>query len=126
MPVNEPFGWICIMLGFIAGAIIGTGFHRENFLGGYTSLRRRMIRLGHIALIALGFLNILFAYSTTFHDYLNQWQTTASWALIIGTIAMPACCFLTAWKQSFRHLFFIPVLSLIVGVLSILLGVFFL
>jgi len=124
MPVNEPFGWICIMLGFITGAGIGTGFHRDNFLGGYASLRRRMIRLGHIALIALGFLNILFAYSTTFHDYLNQWQTTASSALIIGTIAMPACCFLTAWKPSFRHLFFIPVLSLIVGVFSIFMGVF--
>ncbi len=39
--------------------MIGLGFHREEFLGGYGSFRRRLLRLGHIALAALGSLNVL-------------------------------------------------------------------
>jgi len=123
--INEPFGWICILTGFLAGAALGLGYHKPDFLGGYDSFRRRLLRLGHIALIALGGMNILFAFSTTQHDYLNHYQHTASIALIIGAIAMPTCCFLTAWKQPFRNLFFIPVLSLMTAVIAILLGAFF-
>ncbi len=72
MIINEPFGWVCILVGFFAGAGLGLKFYQPDFLGGYGSLARRMLRLGHIALIALGALNILFAFSTYQHDYLDQ------------------------------------------------------
>jgi hypothetical protein len=35
---------------------------------------------------------------------------------------MPLNCFLAAWKESFRHLFPIPVLAVISGILPILIG----
>src|SRR4051794_35973183 len=62
-PLNWSFGWVWILLGFLSGAAIGLRFHREDFLGGYTSFRRRIVRLGHISLVALGMLNLLFATS---------------------------------------------------------------
>jgi hypothetical protein len=38
-------------------------------------------------------------------------------AFLTGAASMPACCFLSAWKKPFRHLFFIPVGGVLVGVL---------
>jgi hypothetical protein len=35
---------------------------------------------------------------------------------VIGGVAMPAVCFLTGWRKPFRHLFFVPVLALVLAV----------
>lgn len=117
-PVNWQFGWASILAGFVSGAAIGLFFHRTDFLGGYSSFPRRLVRLGHIALVALGFLNVLFAVSCPESALTNG----ASVLLMIGGAAMPLVCFLTAWKSFFRSLFFIPVLSLSAAVVLILSG----
>lgn len=113
-PANWLAGWSLLLLAFASGAIIGLGFHRPEFLGGYDSLRRRMVRLGHIAFAALGILNLVFG--------LAPWPTPGSWAgigagwcLALGAFAMPAVCFLTAWREPMRHLFPIPVGLLLLG-----------
>ena len=62
-PANWFAGWSLILAGFLAGAVIGLGFHRDEYLGGDSSFRRRMVRLGHIALAALGIINLAFALS---------------------------------------------------------------
>ncbi len=46
-------GWTSMIAGAVSGAAIGLFFHREEWMGGYASLRRRMIRLGHIAFFGL-------------------------------------------------------------------------
>src|SRR5437867_10449639 len=102
-------GWVLILLGFLSGSLIGLYFHEENFLGGYTSFRRRIVRLGHIALVALGMMNVL--YSVSPWPAPAQWQSrAASVAFLGGGVAMPAVCFLTGWNESFRRWFFVPVL----------------
>ena len=112
-------GWGMILAAFLTGGAIGLFFHREQFWGGYASFRRRIVRLGHIALAALGMINLLFAISVPRQ---NQLTHLASILLIVGAISMPAVCFLSGWKKAFRHLFFIPVLSLVVAVILILAG----
>ena len=118
-PANWAFGWGWILVGFLSGAVIGMGFHREEFLGGYASLRRRLVRLGHICFVALGVLNLLFALSP-----LHQTGATnvASVAWIVGAVLMPAVCFLSAWRERFRALFFLPVLALMAGAVLTLVG----
>ena len=49
-PLNWYAGWILILTAFLTGAGLGLSFHREDFWGGYASFRRRLVRLGHIAL----------------------------------------------------------------------------
>jgi hypothetical protein len=119
--LNWYFGWAAIFAGFVTGAAIGLYFHRDDFLGGYTSFRRRILRLGHISLPALGIINLLFA--------LSPWPglegldaRIASIAFVMGGTTMPLVCFLSAWKKSCRHLFFIPVVSLIVAAIHTLKG----
>lgn len=115
--INWYFGWISILLAFVTGAIIGLFFYREDFLGGYTSFRRRILRLGHIAQAALGLMNVVAGNSQLAG---TDFPALAQWSLIIGGISMPAVCFLSAWRPGFRHLFFIPVVSLITAAIEIL------
>ena len=113
-PVNFSGGWWLILAAFATGAVLGLGFHREEFLGGYGSFRRRLARLGHIALAALGGLNVLYGISPV------PAHAAPGALLLAGGIAMPAVCFLSAWKPGFRHLFFIPVLLLLSGVVLVI------
>jgi hypothetical protein len=119
-PLNFFAGWTLVLLGFLSGAVLGIGFHREDFLGGYTSFRRRIVQLGHIALVALGIVNVVFSISPWPRG--GAAAAIASLSFLAGGIAMPAACFLTGWRESFRLLFCIPVAALLIAVGSVLLG----
>jgi hypothetical protein len=108
-------GWGLVLMAFAVGAGIGVFFHRDDFWGGYASWRRRMSRLGHIALAALGILNIVFSLAPSA-------SRAGGAALLAGGVAMPVVCFLSAWRKSFRHLFFIPVALLGLAVVLILIS----
>ena len=112
-------GWMAVLAGVLSGAVVGLFFHRDDWMGGYASYRRRLTRLGHISFFGLGFLNLVFAVTAgrTPHVF---WLQYASWALIVGAGTMPVCCFLSAWRKPWRHLFPIPVLAVMSGILAIL------
>jgi hypothetical protein len=114
--------WAAILAGLLAGTVIGLFFHREEWLGGYASWRRRMVRLGHIALIGTGLLNIAFAVTISAAG-LREVPRLPSGLFILGTVSMPAVCYLAAWRKPLRHLFFIPVVSLIGGAAATLVQV---
>jgi len=118
-PLNFAAGWWLVLAVFASGALIGLGFHREEFLGGYGSFRRRLVRLGHIALAALGALNIVYGLSPLPGGPGRQ-ASLAGILFLGGAITMPLVCFLTAWKAPFRHLFFIPVVQLMAAVALVL------
>lgn len=105
-------GWALVLAGMVSGMALGLGFHRDGFLGGYASLRRRLIRLGHIALIALGALNVLWAVTGAMISV----PPSASWMFLFGSIAMPAACFLVAWRPQLRLTFAVPALLLAAAV----------
>src|SRR5262245_59831970 len=119
-PQNFYFGWSLVLAGFASGAAIGMGFHRDNFLGGYDSLRRRLVRLGHIALVALGVIHVLFSISAPANG--AAVILAASICFMVGALTMPAVCILAAWRSAARQLFFIPVLALVAAVILVLFG----
>ncbi|MGH9588991.1 MAG: hypothetical protein ACRD25_01290 [Terracidiphilus sp.] len=111
-----------MLAGVLSGSIAGLLFHDEDWLGGYSSFRRRLTRLGHISFFGLGFVNLLFAATAGQLLLRPGYLKVASAALIVGVIAMPICCFLTAWRKPLRHLFPIPVLAVAIGIGAILAG----
>jgi hypothetical protein len=117
--INFQVAWLAILIGLITGTVVGLFFHRENWMGGYGSWRRRMIRLGHISFFGTGFLNLAFILSVE-HLRLDDPPPVASAGLVLGAVSMPVVCFLSAWRDSFRHVFFIPVVSLILAVADFL------
>ena len=112
-------GWIAMLLGVLSGAVIGLFFHEEGWAGGYGSFRRRMMRLGHISFFGLGFLNLMFGFTLGIVAFEIPLVKVASAGFVTGVIAMPLCCFLTAWRKPFRHLFPIPVIAVLTGILPI-------
>jgi hypothetical protein len=113
--LNWYAGWWLLLAAFATGAAVGLFFHDDAFLGGYASFRRRLLRLGHIALAALGMLNLLYAVSPW--PAPSAWQAAAaSWCFVLGGVAMPLVCFLSAWHKPLRHLFFVPVAALTAAV----------
>jgi hypothetical protein len=109
--------WIGFLCGIVSGAVLGFFFHRDDWLGGYSSYPRRLIRLGHISFFGLGLLNALFALTAALVPMPEMTVHLASIGLLTGAITMPICCFLAAWRKSFRCLFPIPVGSLLAGTL---------
>jgi hypothetical protein len=121
--VNLYFSWSWILAGMLSGAVIGLFFHDPRWLGGFDAWRRRMVRLGHIAFFGTGLLNLGFALSADrirSADGSDTMLSVASVLFIVGAVAMPAVCYASAWRDGFRHLFFIPVLSLVGATVAVL------
>lgn len=114
MRMNLIAAWLGILLGFLSGLGFGLFFHRENWLGGYGSFRRRLYRLGHISFFGLAAVNFFF-YFTVQKLPSAKLLSLASPAFLAGAITMPICCLLTAHYPKARPLFALPVLSLATG-----------
>jgi len=119
--VNLVAGWGLILLGFVAGAVEGLFFHRVDWRGGYAAWPRRLTRLAHVSFFGIGLLNLAFAFTVRLFEVRHLWPG-ASPLLVFAGLAMPTLCYLSAWKRGFRHLFFLPVLSLFVSVTALLMG----
>lgn len=117
--LNLCAGWIAVLAGLIGGAAIGLFFHDEAWLGGYGTWRRRMVRLAHISLLGTGLLNLAFALSCAALR-IEPYPRSASLLFLAGMLSMPSVCALSAWRDGFRRLFFIPVLSLVGATLAFL------
>ena len=115
-------GWTSMVGGALSGAAIGLFFHLDAWMGGYGSLRRRMVRLGHIAMFGLGILNVLVALSIDARPIPASFVAVASAGFLAGAVTMPTCCFLTAWRPGFRHLFPIPVVAILIGLAGLIGG----
>lgn len=113
--MNLVFAWAWVFLGFLSGMVLGLFFHRENWLGGYGSLQRRMYRLGHISFFGLGAVNLLFWLTMSRLAASGPYVSAAAWAFIIGGITMPLCCVVMAHHPKQHLIFTVPVVSLLLA-----------
>lgn len=123
LQMNLVLGWLWLLLGFLSGMVLGLCFHREDWLGGYGSFKRRLYRLAHISFFGLGAVNLCFYF--TFHGG-GVIQPSLWWgsrALVVGALSMPLCCVVMAQSPRWRLLFSLPVVSLLLGGLLSLLSV---
>lgn len=110
--INLHAAWIGILLGAVTGGFQGMFFHNDNWLGGYASWPRRMTRLGHISLFGLAFINLAYALSLR-HLGVQRANPWTSGLFVLAAVTMPLVCYLSAYRKSFRHLFPIPVVSVL-------------
>jgi len=109
-------GWAGFLGGVLSGAVIGLKFHRENWLGGYASRERRMVRLGHISFFGVGMICLFHGLTLKAIPHESGLAAVGAISLAVALVTMPTTCFLTAWKPCCRHGFFIPVLSAATGI----------
>ena len=115
--INLVFAWLWIVLGFVSGSMIGFNFKffQTEWIGGYSGLRRRLYRLGHFSFFGLAFVNLLFYFTIKTVSTSGSLVTIASWSFIVGAVTMPVFCFTMAHYPKLKNLFYIPVISLIIG-----------
>src|SRR5207249_5947210 len=94
--LNLVVAWVWILLGFASGFALGLNFHREDWLGGYGSFKRRLYRLGHISFFGLAIINVIFFFTAHALGSGSSFAIIASRGFIVGALTMPACCFLIA------------------------------
>ncbi len=115
MLINLQAAWIGLLLGCLAGAVPGLFFYGADWMGGYSSWQRRLIRLAHISFFGIGLINLSF-FLTADALGLTEGLRGASVLLLVGAVAMPTVCYLSAWRPVFRNLFFIPAGSVTIGI----------
>jgi hypothetical protein len=118
--MNATVAWAAMLIGAVSGAALGTRFDREQWLGGYGSWQRRMLRLGHIAFFGVAFLNLALAVSAASLGW--PIGRAASVALAAANGLMPAACFLAAWRKPLRHLFVLPAGLIVFALADVLCG----
>ena len=121
--MNAPFAnlnllvaWIWIGLGFVSGMLLGFGFNREQWLGGYASWKRRLYRLGHISFFGLGMVNLMFYVTARAAISPEAWGICGI-GFIVGAFTMPLCCLVAAHFPKTKAIFAVPVLSLLLAAL---------
>src|SRR6476619_4166397 len=105
---NLVMGWIWILLGFASGALMGLKFHQPDWLGGYSSHKRRLYRLGHISFFGLGAVNFLFALTAALCTP-GISLGIASNCFVVGALTMPLVCLAFAHNARLHLLFTLPV-----------------
>jgi hypothetical protein len=115
--INEIGGWLFVLGGLAMGLVMGVQFQREDWLGGYSAFPRRMVRLAHVALVALGMINILFAQSAARLHLSAQTEQIASLAFLAAAALMPACCLWMATRRCHFEIFAAPIVCLATGLI---------
>src|ERR1700752_25644 len=105
--LNILSGWIGICLGVFTGALFGLLFHKEDWLGGYNSWPRRMLRLGHISFFGIAFLNFMFSITTGLEALHGTLIGIGSILFLVGgsyhANRLLPVCLEKAIKESFPH-----------------------
>jgi hypothetical protein len=115
--INEIGGWLFVLGGLGMGLVMGLKFQREEWLGGYGAFPRRMVRLAHVALVALGMINIQFAQSGTRLHLSAHTAQIASLSFLAAAALMPTCCLYMAARRRYFEIFAAPIVCLATGLI---------
>jgi len=119
---NIIFGWCWINIGFIMGMVIGMKFEKANWLGGYASWERRMLRLSHVAFIFLSILNIVYGHELMNVNLSETWKQAGSILIIIGAIGIPVIVFIAAFYKKILYYLAIPIIALTASTIIMAIG----
>ncbi len=112
--LNITMGWVTMILGLGTGSIIGMWafsgpFKPPKTHSNYTDLPRRMVRLGHIALVALPIISILYGQYidvVPLTDTLKMW---GSYTWLVCMWGVPLFLFLGSVWLPFKYAEVVPV-----------------
>jgi hypothetical protein len=123
--INILFGWAWMCFGFIFGMTLGMWAEGEKWLGGYASLERRYLRLGHVAFIALSIINILYGRELEAVALPVHIKNIGSYLMIFGAAGVPLACISAAFFRKARYFLPLPALALLIGTAILVIGMIF-
>lgn len=117
---NVSFGWIWILVGIILGAVMSLWSFNGPLpspVGDYSSLPRRLLRLSHIAFIALAVINILYGYGIDNIKIKDKYKKIGSNCIIYGAVLMPLLLLAAVFLEPLKYLTIIPAILIIISIL---------
>ena len=123
--INVLFGWVWICVGFISGMTLGVWAEGEKWLGGYTSVTRRYLRLAHVAFVALSVINILYGKELGAVDLPNHIKSIGSALMIFGAAGVPITCISAAFYRKAKYFLPLPALAVLIGAAILVIGMIF-
>jgi len=116
---NISFGWMWILVGLMVGAVMGMWSFNGPLpspVGDYSSLPRRMLRLSHIAFVALAIINILYGQSIDKLRLDIRWKKLGSICMIFGAMLMPIFLIAASFYEPLKYLTWFSASLIILGV----------
>ena len=105
-----------LLLGAVSGLAMGLWsfggpLPEPAWIGGYGDLPRRLIRLAHIALFALGMINLMLARQQAALDLPAPTARLALAAMNLGNLLMPTLLVATVFLPAAKYLLALPALA---------------
>jgi hypothetical protein len=121
------FGWSLFLAGIAGGMVLGLWAFDGPFpaparFAEYDGLPRRLLRLGHIAAMALGLTNIFFGHELPHLALSPRAKWTASTSLIVGAGLMPTILTAAAFVENWKYLLPIPATATFLAVALVCVG----
>jgi hypothetical protein len=119
--MNRTVGWISLVVGIATGLVMGLWSFDgpvavPAWLGGYAETPRRLARLGHIAFIGLGILNLLLAQELPRSALGTTGRLVAARAMTTGNILLPLTLFAAAAWPPVKYAMALPATCVFVAV----------
>jgi hypothetical protein len=118
--LNIAAGWATMVLGLVSGSIIGLWSFAGPFPSppghrDYTDLSRRMVRLAHIAFVALPIINILYGHAIDLVPLSESLKILGSRSMLVCMIGVPVLLIAASIYLPLKYLEAIPVSAGILG-----------
>lgn len=124
---NQVAAWWLLGMGLSVGAVLGLwSFYGPiappRMLAEYEDIPRRLLRLAHIALVALPILNLQYVPWIRQSRWSRRFQRMACDALLVGTMGLPIVLAAAAFWPAALFVSPVPVGCLITAVFALALG----
>jgi hypothetical protein len=113
---NRLVGWTSLAVGVAVGLVIGLWsfdgpMRPPAWIGEYADTSRRLVRLGHIAFIGLGLIDILIERELERSALAPAARAVASWSMVVGNVLLPVTLFAAAAYRPFKYFMAVPAMS---------------
>ena len=119
--------WSFMAFGIVTGSVIGMyafggPFSVPKSQGDYANLPRRMVRLGHIASVALPMILVLYGTCIDRTPLTQQLKMIGTCCMVIGMFGVPTLLFAAAFCLPLKYLEVVPVGCVLAALLIIAYG----
>jgi hypothetical protein len=124
---NRFVGWTCIAVGVATGLVLGLWSFDgpvdvPRWIGSYEDTSRRLVRLGHIAFLGLGILNLLLSRELPGSSLGPRAKRVASVSMNFGNIFLPLTLFASGAYRPLKIFMAPPAISVFVALVLVTYG----
>jgi hypothetical protein len=125
--LNRRFGWMLFLVGILYGMTLGLfafdgPLASPDRFADYASVPRRLVRLAHIACMALGIVNVVYGHELDRARLDVGKARLGSRAMIAAGVLMPSVLTLAAFESAWKWLLPVPSLAALVAVALVVSG----